>query len=139
MDENSKMRRPTLNPDGVSVKGCAYIYAPSGPAGEYASLAANPYRGCGHGCAYCYVPNVIKMLRKEFDAGASPRPNFLTKLRKDAAKYRMLGITEQVMLSFTTDVYNPFDTSLTRPAIEILIDHELGFCVLTKGWHTGMV
>jgi len=37
---------PELNPDGVSVKGCSYIYAPAGQAGEYAPLAANPYRGC---------------------------------------------------------------------------------------------
>ena len=133
MGKDEKVKHPTLNPDGVSVKGCTYIYPPRGQAGEYAALAANPYRGCGHGCAYCYVPNVIKMPRKDFDAGATPRPNFLIKLRKDAEKYRTLGITEQVMLSFTTDVYNPFDTSLTRPAIEILIEHGLGFCVLTKG------
>jgi DNA repair photolyase len=132
MGKKAKIKRPTLNLDGVSVKGCTYIYAPRGQAGEYAPLATNPYRGCGHGCAYCYVPNVIKMPRKDFDAGATPRPNFLTKLRKDAAKYRTLGITEQVMFSFTTDVYNPFDTSITRPAIEILIEHGLGFCVLTK-------
>ena len=91
MDEKSKIRRPTPNPDGVSVKGCAYIYPPSGPAGEYAPLAANPYRGCGHGCAYCYVPNVIKTPRKDFDAGATPRPKFLIKLRKDAAKYQTLA------------------------------------------------
>ena len=76
MDEKSKIRRPTLNPDGVSVKGCAYIYAPRGQAGEYAALAANPYRGCGHGCAYCYVPNAIKMPRKDFDAGATPGTTF---------------------------------------------------------------
>jgi DNA repair photolyase len=50
------MRPPVLNPDGVSVKGCKIIYAPDGQAGEYAPLAANPYRGCGHGCVYCYVP-----------------------------------------------------------------------------------
>ena len=72
------------------------------------------------------------MLRKDFDAGATPRQNFLTKLRKDAAKYKALGIKEQVMFSFTTDVYNPFDTSITRPAIEIFIEHGLAFCVLTK-------
>jgi DNA repair photolyase len=36
------------------------------------------------------------------------------------------------MFSFTTDVYNPFNTALTRPAIETLIEHGLGFCVLTK-------
>jgi hypothetical protein len=46
MGKDKKLKRPTLNPDGVSVKGCAYIYAPRGQAGGYAPLAANPYRGC---------------------------------------------------------------------------------------------
>lgn len=122
-----------LNPDGVSVKGCSIIYAPQGQAGEYAPLATNPYRGCGHKCAYCYVPIVLKMPRAEFDAGAIPRKDFLTNLKKDAIKYQAAGITEQVMLSFTTDAYNPFDTSLTRPTIEILQAHGLGVCILTKG------
>jgi hypothetical protein len=45
-----------LNPDGISLRGCLHIYAPAGQAAEYAPLAANPYRGCGHGCVYCYVP-----------------------------------------------------------------------------------
>ena len=35
-------------------------------------------------------------------------------------------------LALPPTVYNPFDTSLTRPAIEILIEHGLAFCVLTK-------
>jgi len=121
--------------NGWSVKGCSYIYAPRGQAGEYAKLATNPYRGCGHKCAYCYVPKVLKMDRAEFDATATPRPNFLESLRKDAGKYLEAGITEQVMLSFTTDPFNPFDTSLTRPTIEILRNNGLAFCTLTKGGH----
>lgn len=123
----------TLNPDGNSVKGCSIIYAPRGQAGEYAPLAANPYRGCGHACAYCYVPKVLRMTRPEFDAGASPRPGFLDALRKDARKYQIMGITEQVMLSFTTDPYHPFDNSLTRPVLEMLQEYGLGVCTLTKG------
>ena len=82
MGKDRKIKRPTHNPDGVSVKGCTYIYAPRGQAGEYAPLATSPYRGCGHGCAYCYVPLVIKMPRKDFDSGATPRPKFLNKLRE---------------------------------------------------------
>src|SRR6516164_2214449 len=131
--EEAILTGPVLNPDGVSVRGCSTIYAPEGQAGEYAPLAANPYRGCGHGCAYCYVPAVIKMSRPEFDAGAVPRPDFLSKLTKDARKYQALGVSAQVMLSFTTDPYNPFDTTLTRPTLEVLRDHGLGFCTLTKG------
>lgn len=122
-----------FNEDGYSAKGCTYIYAPKGQAGEYSPLATNPYRGCGHKCSYCYVPQVIKMDRAEFDAGAIPRPDFLKNLTKDALKYQALGSDGQVMLSFTTDPFNPFDRSLTRPTIEILKAHGLGFCTLTKG------
>ena len=124
---------PEINPDGFSVKGCSYIYAPAGQAGEYSALAANPYRGCGHKCAYCYVPNAIKMDRREFDAGANPRPNFIENLRKDAAKYQAAGIDKQDMLSFTTDPYHPGETSLTRQTIEVLKSYGLAFCTLTKG------
>lgn len=123
----------TLNPDGVSVKGCMYIYAPKGQAGEYAPLACNPYRGCGHGCAYCYVPLVTKQPRPDFDAGAVERKDFIRLLEKDAAKYEDAGITQQVMLSFTTDPYHPGDTSLTRGVLEALEAFGLGFCTLTKG------
>lgn len=133
MFESDTKRTPKINPDGVSVSGCSIIYAPRGQAGEYAPLATNPYRGCGHKCAYCYVPQVLKMPRPEFDAGAYPRPDFLSRLIKDAVKYRALGITEQVMLSFTTDPYHPGDNALTRDVLLALIEHGMAFCTLTKG------
>jgi len=126
---SAELSGPAKNP----VKNCAYIYEPAGQAGEYAPLAANPYRGCAHACAYCYVPGVLKITRAEFNAGAVARPNFITALRKDARKYQAAGITEQVMLSFTSDPYHPGDTSLTRATLEVLIEHGLGFCTLTKG------
>ena len=130
---DSKPIKAEWNPDGYSVKGCNYIYAPKGQAGEYSPLAANPYRGCGHSCAYCYVPQAIKMDRIEFDAGAVNRPNYLENLTKDAKKYHALGSTSQVMLSFTTDPFNQNNRSLTRPTIEILKMYGLAFCTLTKG------
>lgn len=126
-------RSPAFNPDGVSIKGCSFIYAPAGQAGEYAPLASNPYRGCGHGCAYCYVPQVLKMDRAEFDAGAELRPNFFDGLMKDAAKYKAMGSDTQVMLSFTSDPYHRGDCAPTRRTLQILISHGLGVCTLTKG------
>lgn len=126
-------RKVTVNPDGHSVKGCSIIYAPRGQAGEYAKLSANPYRGCGHECRYCYVPKVLRMKRAEFDAGAIERPDFAKKLTKDAQKYQAAGITAQVMLSFTTDPYHPQDSSLTRQTLQILQAHGLAICTLTKG------
>lgn len=117
----------------VALKGCSYIYAPRGQAGEYAPLATNPYRGCGHACAYCYVPAAVFLSRSVFDAGAVLRPKYLAGLRRDAAKYQRAGITEQVLLSFTTDPYHPGDTAPTRQTLEILTEHGMGFCTLSKG------
>lgn len=127
------MSAPILNEDGRSVKGCSLIYAPRGQAGEYAPLATNPYRGCGHKCAYCYVPKVLRMGREQFDQGAIPREDFLRKMEKEAAKYTALGITEQVMLSFTTDPYHPTDNTLTRFVLLAIQQAGMGICTLTKG------
>jgi len=121
-----------VNREG-GVVGCTHIYPPRGQAGEYAPLATNPYRGCGHGCAYCYVPLVTKQDRVEFDAGAVPRKDFLRHLVKDAEKYQRVGIDSQVMLSFTTDPYHPTSTTLTRSTLQILQLHGMGICTLTKG------
>lgn len=119
--------------EGIAIPGCSFIYAPKGQAGEYAPLAANPYRGCGNGCVYCYVPKVLRMDRAEFDAGAVDRPAYRAQLTKDAVKYQRQSKTDQVMLSFTTDPYHPGDTQLTRDTLNILIEHGLAFCTLTKG------
>lgn len=133
-----------INPDGISLKGAKFIYAPAGQAGEYSPLAANPYMGCGHACSYCYVPRVLRrplggpgatvaQARKVFDQGANPRPNFLRSLQRDAEAYQDAGLTGQVMLSFTTDPYHPGDTTLTREVLQLLQQHGMGICTLTKG------
>jgi len=126
---------PIINPDG-SVKGSTVIYAPKGPAREYAALAGSLYNGCGHGCDYpCYVHagGFTRLTREQFDAGATLKKDVIANLRKDAAKYQAAGITEQVTFSFSTDPYHPGDTRPTREAFEILIEHGLGICALTKG------
>src|SRR5262245_9427882 len=124
-----------LNPDGYSVKDCKIIYAPAGQAGEYAKLACNHYRGCGHQCGYCWVPQVIHMSRADFDREALPKNDILENLKKDAEKYQQAGVSEQVLLCFSTDPYNPNDEfyQLTRHCLIILREHGLGFCTLTKG------
>lgn len=124
---------PSAGETSPALPGCSYIYAPRGEAGEYSPLAANPYRGCGHACHYCYVPLVLRMKRPEFDAGAVPRPDFLRHLTRDARRYQAAGVTEQVMLSFTSDPYHPGDTTLTRQTLEVLQAHGLGICTLSKG------
>ena len=125
---------PKHTPDQPIVPGADVIYAPEGQAGEYAPLATNPYRGCGHGCKYCYVPAAIHMARPDFDAGATDKPRWTERLVKDIARYKWAGETgHQVMLSFSTDPYHPGDTGLTRATLQLLREGGFGFCTLSKG------
>lgn len=112
------------------------IYKPKGPAREYSEWAANPYTGCGHGCRYCYVPEMPwAMSRETFNRGATPKPGWIDALAKEAAKLQAKGQTCQVMLSFTGDPYCPADATyhLTRDTITTLQAYGLSFVTLSKG------
>lgn len=110
------------------------IYEPKGKAREYAPLALNLYNGCTHGCRYCYGR---RFNPEGHFLDALPRLDILPKIRKDAADLREKYGDEcpEILLSFQGDVYQPaeMELGLTRQAIEILIEHDLPFTVLTKG------
>jgi DNA repair photolyase len=129
------MKTPSLHPDGVSVRGCTIIYPPRGQAGEYSELAANPYVGCGHKCAYCYVPKIPGQPdRQTFDAGAIVKANYQDRFSADLAKYAAAGSRGQVMISFTSDPYPPAMHLTTRWMLEQMKwKSDLAFCTLTKG------
>jgi DNA repair photolyase len=129
-----KLAAVAIKPDG-SVPGATVIYAPTGPALEYAALATNPYRGCGHSCTYCSVPVTTHQDRAEFNAGAVLRTDYLAKLRKDAALYQQAGVIEQILIAFITDPYHPREhqTGTTRTVLEILIERDQAFSILSKG------
>ena len=107
------------------------IYQPKGPAAEYADLAASLYRGCSHGCKYCYAPSVLRMDRPAFGK-PSPRKDVLKQLEKDALKHA--GTDSRVLMSFTTDPYQAIEAKqmLTREAIKILGSHGIPMNILTK-------
>lgn len=114
--------------------GTTIIYEPRGRAREYAELAANLYRGCGHCCSYCYAPAALRMDRSAF-CKPSIRSNVLKKLEKDAQYLEQNEDKRTILLSFTTDPYQPLDVheQLTREAIKILHNHNLKISILTKG------
>lgn len=113
------------------------IYKPKGRALEYAKLAANLYRGCIHGCQYCFAPSVLRISATEFHdpTKIKPRKDVLKHLQKDATKLRDQGCNDNVLLSFTTDSYQIMDEALllTRRAIQILNSNDIGVTILTKG------
>lgn len=110
------------------------VYAPKGRAGEYAGLALNLYRGCDHGCDYCYSPRVLHMTRDAF-ATPLPRKNILEMTRTDAKALQDAGNTTSILLCFTTDPYCHADVrlKLTRQVVSILLKHEQPLTILTKG------
>lgn len=124
--------------DQPKVPGADVIYRPAREAGEYAPLATNPYKGCGHACKYCYVPNATHIDRKLFNAGAVPREGFVERLQRDVARYRAAGIcdghpADQIFITFSSDPFHPGDTTPTTKTITELVLGGMSFCTLSKG------
>ena len=77
------------------------IYEPKGKAREYSPLACNLYKGCAHGCIYCYAPSATYTDRKTFSDNPQPRKNILQQLEKDASKFTR--DPRSILLCFTCD------------------------------------
>jgi len=124
------------------------IYEPRGPAREYAELALNLYKGCTHGCKYCYAPNFSYMGEKPenrqelFDKAeivgkkkwsTEEKISRVLKRLKNAVSKHKGG--PRVLMSFISDPYQPLEEELqlTQKAIEILGEAGVGMTILTKG------
>ena len=96
----------------------------------------NPYRGCEHGCIYCFARPTHAYL------GLSPGVDFETKLfaKPDAAKLlaaelRAPGYRPQVIAMGTnTDPYQPIerDYRITRSILEVLAAFKNPVAIVTK-------
>lgn len=101
--------------------------------------AINPYRGCEHGCVYCYARPTHAYL------GYSPGLDFETQLvyKPDVAELldkelRKPGYKPRVMaLGSNTDPYQPIDRTLrlTRAVLEVLdrFNHPVGIVTKSAG------
>src|SRR5262245_54501912 len=96
----------------------------------------NPYKGCEHGCVYCFARPTHAWL------GLSPGLDFETKLfsKPDAARLlraelRRPGyVCRTTALGANTDAYQPIerDLRLTRGVLEVLSEHRHPVLVITK-------
>jgi DNA repair photolyase len=109
------------------------IYEPKGRAKEYSDLACNLYRGCTHGCLYCYAPACMRTSNDKWHAAAIPRTRIIDLFEKDAAQLR--GDPRKILFSFLSDPYQPLEATeqLTRKALEIVKKYGLKSQILTKG------
>ena len=96
----------------------------------------NPYRGCEHGCIYCYARPSHAFL------GHSPGLDFETKLYHKAEAAKLLKreltkpgyIVKPIALGTNTDAWQPIERRLrtTRAVLEVLLDLKHPAMLITK-------
>ncbi len=98
--------------------------------------SVNPYRGCYHGCAYCYARPTHNYL--DFGAGTDferklvykPRAAELLRAAFDRPRWR----GDLVVFSGNTDCYQPLEASmqLTRACLEVCLAYRNPVSIITK-------
>lgn len=110
------------------------IYKPKGRAREFAGLALNYYLWCEHGCLYCFGPCALMKKRNSYYSSPALKKNVIERVKKDACELQG-NDHDEILLSFIGDPYQPCEMKIgiTRHVIEIFVENELSFTVLTKG------
>ncbi len=96
----------------------------------------NPYRGCEHGCIYCFARPSHAYLGLspglDFEARLFAKPEAATLLRRELAKpgYRC----RTMAMGTNTDPYQPIegDWRITRSVLEVLNEHNHPVGIVTK-------
>jgi DNA repair photolyase len=100
------------------------------------SASINPYRGCEHGCSYCYARPTHEYVG--FSAGLDFETRIMVKEDAPELLRRALSSSQwepQVMaISGVTDCYQPIERRLqiTRRCLEVLLDFRNPYGIVTK-------
>jgi len=101
-----------------------------------AAATINPYRGCEHGCIYCYARPTHEYLG--FSSGLDFETKIMVKERAPELLEQELSSPkykpEPLGLSGVTDCYQPIERrlKLTRRCLEVLAKFRNPVCVVTK-------
>lgn len=96
----------------------------------------NPYRGCEHGCVYCYARPAHAYVGLspgiDFETRIFAKPEAAALLRQELAAPRYS--CDAITIGGNTDPYQPTERSLriTRGVIEVLAECEHPFSIITK-------
>jgi DNA repair photolyase len=96
----------------------------------------NPYRGCEHGCIYCYARPTHAWLGLspglDFERRLFHKPNAASQLRRALAKPGYAPAT--LVLGANTDPYQPIERRLgtTRAVLEVLLEARHPVAITTK-------
>ena len=99
-------------------------------------LSVNPYRGCEHGCIYCYARPTHSWLSLspgiDFETRIVAKVNAAQRLRE---AFMAVGYRPRMLnLGSATDAYQPVERRLriTRDVITVLNEFQHAFSVITK-------
>ena len=96
----------------------------------------NPYRGCEHGCIYCFARPTHAYLGLspglDFETQIFAKPNAAQLLREELA--RPGYVCSPIVLGTATDAYQPFERKerLTRAVLEVALETRHPVSVVTK-------
>ena len=99
-------------------------------------LSVNPYRGCEHGCIYCYARPTHSYLNfspgLDFETQIIAKQNIAQVLRSELCAPRY--VPRLLNIGSATDCYQPVerDLRLTRSLIEVMRDARHPFSLITK-------
>jgi DNA repair photolyase len=96
----------------------------------------NPYRGCGHGCIFCYARPTHAYLGMspgiDFETRLTYKPEAAQLLRKELS--RPGYVCSHIMLGSNTDPYQPVERKLniTRSLLEVLAETRHPVAITTR-------
>ncbi|HZF30474.1 MAG TPA: PA0069 family radical SAM protein [Gammaproteobacteria bacterium] len=100
------------------------------------SQSINPYRGCEHGCVYCYARTTHAYLDlspgRDFETQIYYKPNAVELLAAELARPDYL--VSPIALGTNTDPYQPVERrlGLTRGILELLLELRHPLTIVTK-------
>jgi DNA repair photolyase len=100
------------------------------------SVSLNPYRGCEHGCIYCFARPTHSYLGLspglDFESRIYAKVNAPELLAREMAKKSY--VPEPIALGVNTDAWQPVerDFQLTRRVIQVMSEHNQAFAAITK-------
>jgi DNA repair photolyase len=112
------------------------ILAPNDSPDIPFDLSINPYRGCEHGCIYCFARPTHSYLNLspglDFETKIVAKMNAAERLRAELEAPRY--VPRALNVGSATDAYQPIERKLrlTRSVIEVLVEYRHAFSVITK-------
>ncbi|CAN5431051.1 PA0069 family radical SAM protein [soil metagenome] len=120
----------------VTLEDCKSAIAANDSPDIYFDYSVNPYRGCEHGCIYCYARPTHSYLNMspglDFETRLIAKRNIAQVLREELA--RKSYVPQMINIGSATDCYQPVEREyrLTRQLIELLQEARHPFALVTK-------